>query len=44
MDKVILAEKLEALRRCVRRVETRRPESLAALQVDADSGIFWPST
>lgn len=36
MDKLILAEKLEALRRCVRRVEARRPESVEALQADVD--------
>lgn len=36
MDKLILAEKLEALRRCVRRVEMRRTESVQELQADVD--------
>lgn len=36
MDKLILAEKLEALRRCVQRVEARRPDSVQALQADVD--------
>lgn len=36
MDKLILAEKLEALRRCVQRVEARRPDSVEALQGDVD--------
>lgn len=36
MDQLILAEKLEALRRCVLRVETRRTSTAAALQADVD--------
>lgn len=36
MDRLILAEKLEALRRCVRRVESRRTETADALQGDPD--------
>lgn len=36
MDKLILAEKLEALRRCVQRVETRRADSVEALKTDVD--------
>lgn len=36
MDRLILAEKLEALRRCVRRVEERRPESAERLWSDPD--------
>lgn len=37
MDKLILAEKLEALRRCVHRVEARRTAAVAALEVDVDA-------
>ena len=36
MDPVVLAEKLEALRRCLARIESRRAQSAAALQQDAD--------
>ena len=36
MDPVILAEKLESLRRCVERVETKRPASAKALRENAD--------
>lgn len=36
MDPVILAEKLEALRRCIDRIETRRTDSAAALREDLD--------
>lgn len=36
MDRLILSEKLEALQRCVRRVEARRTETVAALQSDPD--------
>lgn len=36
MDRLILAEKLEALRRCVRRVEARRTKTVEALQGDPD--------
>lgn len=36
MDRLILAEKLESLRRCVRRVEMRRAETVEALQGDPD--------
>lgn len=37
MDKLILAEKLEALRRCVHRVEARRTATVAALEADVDA-------
>lgn len=37
MDKLILAEKLEALRRCVSRVEVRRPATVKALEADVDA-------
>lgn len=37
MDKLILAEKLEALRRCVHRIEARRTATVAALEVDVDA-------
>jgi uncharacterized protein YutE (UPF0331/DUF86 family) len=36
MDAVIVAAKLESLRRCVRRIETRRAESAEALAEDFD--------
>ncbi len=36
MDRLILIEKLESLRRCVRRVEMRRAETVEALQGDPD--------
>lgn len=36
MDRLILIEKLESLRRCVRRVEMRRSETVEALQGDPD--------
>jgi uncharacterized protein YutE (UPF0331/DUF86 family) len=36
MDPLILQEKLESLRRCVARVETKRPERLAELEADPD--------
>lgn len=36
MDRLILAEKLESLRRCVRRVEERRAESAEELAEDPD--------
>ncbi|MBK1735814.1 hypothetical protein CKO15_11100 [Halorhodospira abdelmalekii] len=36
MDRVILAEKLEALHRCVRRIEERRTASVSALREDID--------
>jgi uncharacterized protein YutE (UPF0331/DUF86 family) len=36
MDSVIVREKLESLRRCISRVEHKRPESVAALEADAD--------
>jgi hypothetical protein len=40
MDPLILAEKLEALRRCVARVETKRAPSAALLQQDVDRPQF----
>lgn len=36
MDRLILAEKIEALRRCLTRVEAKRTESSEALRADAD--------
>lgn len=36
MDPLILSEKIEALRRCVRRIEDRRVESAQALHQDPD--------
>jgi uncharacterized protein YutE (UPF0331/DUF86 family) len=36
MDPLILREKLESLRRCIARVEAKRPASLAELESDAD--------
>ena len=34
---MILAEKIESLRRCVQRVEARRPDTVEALRTDADA-------
>lgn len=36
MDQIVLAEKLEALRKCVRRLEDRRVSSPEALREDVD--------
>lgn len=36
MDKLILQEKLEALRNCIRRIEARRTATVDELQDDAD--------
>lgn len=36
MDPVILAEKLEALRRCTERIEARRADTAEALRADVD--------
>jgi len=36
MDPVILREKLESLRRCIARVEAKRPASVAELESDLD--------
>lgn len=36
MDTLILAEKLEALRRCVKRIEEKRADSAEALRKDVD--------
>jgi len=36
MDSLILSEKLEALRRCVQRIESRRTETAEALRSDVD--------
>lgn len=36
MDRLVLQEKLESLARCVRRVELKRPQSLAVLETDPD--------
>ena len=37
MDRVILREKLESLRRCITRVQQKIPDSVAALEADADT-------
>lgn len=37
MNNAVLEQKLESLRRCVQRVESRLPESLQALQTDLDA-------
>ncbi|NBC22815.1 MAG: DUF86 domain-containing protein [Gammaproteobacteria bacterium] len=37
MDQVIVREKLESLRRCIARVEEKRPENAAALEADIDA-------
>jgi Flp pilus assembly CpaF family ATPase len=37
MDRLVLDEKLESLARCVRRVEQKRPPTLAALLADPDA-------
>lgn len=36
MDQLVLAQKLESLRRCLQRIEQKRPESPSALIDDAD--------
>lgn len=36
MDQRVIEEKLEALRRCIKRVETKRPETPAELEEDID--------
>lgn len=36
MDKVVLAQKLESLRRCIQRIEEKTPESPAVLAQNAD--------
>lgn len=36
MDKVVLGQKLESLRRCLLRIEQKRPDSATALAADAD--------
>jgi uncharacterized protein YutE (UPF0331/DUF86 family) len=36
MDKIVLAQKLESLRRCLQRIEQKRPATIAALENDAD--------
>ncbi len=36
MDKLVLAQKLESLRRCLQRIEQKRPATVAALETDAD--------
>lgn len=36
MDSLILSEKLEALRRCIERIESRRTETAEALRKDVD--------
>ena len=36
MDPRVVHSKLESLRRCVRRIETKRPASLSTLQADLD--------
>lgn len=36
MDETVVAEKLESLRRCIRRIEAKRPATVAELETDAD--------
>ena len=36
MDRRVIADKLERLRRCVQRIEQKRPATLAALAADVD--------
>ena len=36
MDRRVMADKLERLRRCVQRIEQKRPATLAALTGDVD--------
>ncbi len=36
MDRGVIADKLERLRRCVQRIEHKRPPTLAALAADVD--------
>lgn len=36
MDRRIILDKIESLRRCVRRIEHKRPDTLEALQADLD--------
>lgn len=36
MDRRIILDKLESLRRCVRRIEHKRPDTLQGLQADLD--------
>lgn len=36
MDQLVISQKLESLRRCLRRVETKRPDSAKILSEDAD--------
>lgn len=37
MDRQVIAEKLESLRRSIKRVDERRPPSVEALLVDVDA-------
>lgn len=37
MDRALIDQKLESLRRCVQRVESRLPDSLESLKSDADA-------
>jgi len=43
MDRLILAEKLESLRRCVQRVEARRTETVDALRLTSIVRTPWRS-
>lgn len=36
MDSIILSEKLEGLRRCIERIESRRTDTADALRWDVD--------
>lgn len=36
MDRRVVLDKLESLRRCVRRIESKRPDTLEALRADED--------
>lgn len=36
MDRRVVLDKLESLRRCIQRIESKRPDTLEALQADLD--------
>ena len=38
MDREVVEQKLESLRRCVRRIEARRPTDAQTLLTDTDNG------
>ena len=37
MDRVVLEQKLESLRRCIAKVQSKRPATLEALVADVDT-------